>query len=309
MRHSVLLAALLGATSSLFWAGNAIVGKVVVATLPAFTLSQFRWALAFVLLAPFGLPRIYRQWHWYRQHLPRLSLLALLSVGFYNTLQYWALEYTEPVKVGAMLALMPLSIAVVSGFLGGRKLSGLEWLTSIVAVFGAVVVVSNGQWSVFFSQQRGWLGELLMVCAVSSWAFYSVLLKRLPHAGIEPIGLLTFFVGVGCVLILPFWLYDVRHEAIFVPPPELWWSIAFVAIFPSILSFMCWNKAVSLADPTIAGLMVTTAPLFNAMLSMAFLNAHISLTQWSGIAIVIVGVASTLLLSRRQTVVPVPAPV
>ena len=301
MRHSILLAALLAATANLFWAANAIVGKAVVATLPAFTLSQFRWALAFLLLAPFGLPKIYRQWHWYRQHLPRLSLLALLSVGFYNTLQYWALEYTEPVKVGAMLALMPLSIAVVSGLLGGRKLSGLEWLTSIFAVSGALVVVSNGQWSLFFSAQQGWFGELLMVCAVSSWAFYSVLLKRLPHEGIEPIGLLTFFIGLGCLLILPFWLYDVRHEALFVPPRELWWSIAFVAVFPSILSFMCWNKAVRLADATIAGLMVTTAPLFNAILAMTFLDAEVSWAQWSGIGIVIVGVASTLLLSRRRT--------
>jgi drug/metabolite transporter (DMT)-like permease len=140
-----------------------------------------------------------------------------------------------------------------------------------------------------------------MVCAVSSWAFYSVLLKRLPHEGIEPIGLLTFFIGLGSLLILPFWLYDVRHEALFVPPRELWWSIAFVAVFPSILSFMCWNKAVRLADATIAGLMVTTAPLFNAILAMTFLDAQVSWAQWSGIGIVIVGVASTLLLSRRRT--------
>jgi len=299
LRNSIYLAAGLAATANLFWAANAIVGKAVVTTIPAFTLSQFRWWLAFLLIAPFGLPHLVRQRQWYRDNIGRLLLLSLLSVTLYNTFQYWSLEYTEPVKVGAMLALMPLAIAVVSSFFGGRKQTWVEWVTSTVAVIGAVVVVTNGQLAMFMNQQGAWLGELLMVAAIGCWAFYSVLLKATPHQNINTFGLLTFFMGVGSMLILPFWLYDVVTEPVYIPPMNLWWSVAFVATFPSILSYLCWNKAVKTADATVAGLMVTTAPLFNALLSMVFLNATVSNIQWVGILIVISGVASTLLLSQR----------
>ena len=299
----MFLAALLAATANLFWAANAIVGKAAIASLPAFSLSQFRWLLAFIIIAPIGLPKLIKQWSWYRQHIVKLLLLSVLSVTFYNTLQYWALEYTEPVKVGAMLALMPLSISLVSGFLGGRKQTLLEWLTSAVAVFGALMVVTDGRPFSVFSGHTAGIGELLMVLAILSWACYSVLFKSLPHASIHMLGILTFFIGVGMLFILPFWLYDVMTETVYLPSGALWWSIVFVAIFPSIISFMCWNSAVKLGDATIAGLMVTSAPLFNALLSILFLHATISAVQWLGIAIVVVGVAATLLLSRRTVTV------
>ncbi|WP_196159592.1 DMT family transporter [Reinekea sp. G2M2-21] len=303
MRQSVLIAAALAAVANLFWAANAIVGKAAIASLPAFTLSQFRWSLAFVFLAPFGIPRILRQRLWYRQNLLALIALSVLSVTFYNTLQYWSLEYTEPVKVGAMLALMPLSISIVSSVFGGRRQTLMEWVMSAVAVTGAMTVVTDGHPLQVFSGQSAGVGEVLMVLAITSWALYSVLLKKMPHQAVDMIGLLTFFVGIGTLLILPFWVFDIVTEPVFVPSGTLWWSVLFVAVFPSIVSFMCWNAAVKIGDATIAGLMVTSAPLFNALLSIIFLHASISLAQWIGIAVVIVGVAGALLISRRTAAV------
>lgn len=300
MQKAIYVAALLAATANLFWAANAIVGKVVVSSLPAFTLSQFRWLLAFAFLLPFGLPKIIQQWSWYRENLLRVVVLSILSVTLYNTLQYWALEYTEPVNVGAMLALMPLAIAVVSGLFGGRHLSAIEWLLFVVAVFGALLVTTNGQLMSLLSQQGGGVGELLMIAAILSWAAYSVVLKKTPHDNISMVGMLTAFVGIGTVFILPFWLFNIAEGAVYLPNTTQLPAIFFVALFPSIVSFFCWNQAVRIGDANIAGLMVTTAPLFNALLSIVFLQQQISLIRWVGIGIVVVAVAAALMISRRQ---------
>lgn len=299
MRQSVLLAAGLAALANLFWAANAIVGKAAVASMPAFTLSQFRWLLAFVIIAPFGVRKVIAQWSWYKANFKILVILSFLSVGIYNTFQYWALEYTQPVKVGAMLALMPLAIAVASSLMGGLKQTTSQWFTTVIAVVGAVTVVTNGQFTSLMSGDGAGFGELLMVLAISGWAVYSVLLKRLPNVGISIVGMVTFFIGIGCVLILPFWLTNVITEPVFVPTGKLWWSVLFVAIFPSIVAYFAWNSAIRIGDATIAGLMVTSAPLFNAMLSMIFLDLTVSPVQWLGIAVVISGVAATLLLGKR----------
>ncbi|MEJ2065679.1 MAG: DMT family transporter [Reinekea sp.] len=277
MRKSVFLAVLLAATANLFWAANAIVGKVVVASVPAFTLSQFRWFVALAILLPYGLPKIKAQWPWYRLNWKRLLLLSILSVTFYNTLQYWALEYTAAINVGSMLALMPLAISIASWLYGGRKLSIYEWLTTLVAVAGALLVITKGEFSLMLQAQGQWQGLVLMILAITSWALYSVYLKQTPHEQINAIGLLTFFVLVGSVFIMPFWFYDMAT---------------------SIISLMCWNQAIRYSDATVAGLLVTTAPLFNAILSMIFLDASIAAVQWLGIAVVAIGVALTLLLSK-----------
>lgn len=299
MQKTIYLAALLAATANLFWAANAIVGKVVVSALPAFTLSQFRWFLAFAVLLPFGLPKIIQQWAWYRQNLVRVILLSILSVTLYNTLQYWALEYTEPVNVGAMLALMPLAIAVVSGLFGGRHLSLGEWVLFAVAVFGALIVTTNGQLMALLQGQGSGAGEVLMVAAILSWAAYSVLLKKTPHDNISMVGMLTAFVGIGTVFILPFWLFNFASGSTYIPTASQLPAIVFVALFPSIVSFFCWNQAVKIGDANIAGLMVTTAPLFNALLSIIFLQQQISLIRWMGILVVVIAVAAALMISRK----------
>lgn len=305
VQKHLLIAVLLAATANFFWAANAIVGKVVIAQLPAFTLSQFRWIGAFLILAPFGVHRIRRQWHWYRPRLPQLVGLSILSVTLYNTLQYWALEYTEPVKVGAMLALMPLAIAIVSSFFGSRRLSVPEWATASIAVLGALTVISNGQWHSLVGGGGVTPGEVIMLVAISSWAFYSVFLKNIISVQIDIIGLLTFFVGAGAFMILPFWVYDMATEPVFLPSGRLWGAVAFVAIFPSVVSLLCWNMAVRLSDANIAGLMVTTAPLFNAILTILFLDRAVTGAQWVGIVLVMIGVASTLLIARRKLAAPV----
>ncbi|MFQ3229825.1 DMT family transporter [Reinekea sp.] len=301
MNKQTLLAILLACTASFFWAANAIVGKIVVATLPAFTLSQFRWLLAFAILIPFGLSKIIAQISWYKANFWPLVGLSILSVTLYNTLQYWALEYTQPVNVGAFLAMLPVFIAIVSSLFGGIKQSLTQWLTFSIAVFGALLVVTKGQWTMLGESGAG-VGELLLVVAMLSWSFYTVLLKKLRPQGISSVGMLSFFMGVGTLFILPFWGYDiVSSGAMTYPTKDILWAIVFVAIFPSIVSYFCWITAVNLSNATIAGLMITTAPLFNALLSLWVLNQTVSGMQWLGIAIVIIGVSATLILSRTLT--------
>lgn len=296
-RRNLLIAAGFAALANFFWATNAIVGKIAVASLPAFTLSQFRWWLALVLILPFGLPHIRRQWHWYRTHMARLIPLSILSVTLYNSFQYWALEYTEPVNIGAMSALMPVMIFVLSGWLGQGKLTGGQWLTAGLAVAGAYLVLTRGR-ALDFSD-TGLIGDGIFVLGLLSWSLYSVILKTVPTHEVHGVGLLAFMIGSGSCFILPLWLSGLASGDLMVPPMEVLWAVAYVAVFPSLISYFSWIKAVSYGDANIAGLMMTTAPIFNALLTLVVLQQAVTGIQWLGIALVIVGVALTLLLARR----------
>lgn len=293
----LLIAAGFAVLANFFWATNAIVGKIAVTTIPAFTLSQFRWWLAFVFILPFGLPHLRRQWPWYRQNLRKLIPLSILSVTLYNSFQYWALEYTEPVNIGALSALMPIMIFVLSGWLGQGKLSGGQWLTAAVAVAGAYLVLTRGR--ALDVGGVGLIGDAIFILGLLSWSVYSVVLKTLPTHEVNGVGLLTFMIGSGSCFILPFWLSGLASGAALIPAGEAWWAVIYVALFPSLISYFSWIKAVSYGNANIAGLMMTTAPIFNALLTLIVLRQPVYAIQWLGIACVVVGVALTLIQAGR----------
>src|SRR5690625_6476319 len=89
------------------WAGNAVVGRLVAASIPPVTLNFFRWSLAFVLLLFFArevlAPKsaLWKHWRYYLK-------LGLLGVGLYNALQYMALHSSSPINVTLVGSSMPI---------------------------------------------------------------------------------------------------------------------------------------------------------------------------------------------------------
>src|ERR1700754_510572 len=81
--------------TALFWAGNAIVGRLAAGHIPPVTLSFLRWSLAFLLILPWAWPHLKQDWPAIRSRLGLMVLLSLTGIGVFNTLQYWALEYTQ----------------------------------------------------------------------------------------------------------------------------------------------------------------------------------------------------------------------
>src|ERR1700735_648098 len=86
---------LLLSITSLCWAGNAIVGRLAAGHIPPVTLSFLRWSLAFLILLPFAWKHLVRDWGAIRARLGIMVIVSVTGIGAFNTLQYWALEYTQ----------------------------------------------------------------------------------------------------------------------------------------------------------------------------------------------------------------------
>jgi drug/metabolite transporter (DMT)-like permease len=71
-------------------------------------------------------------------------------------------------------------------------------------------------------------------------------------------------------------------------------SLAYFAVFPSILSYLCWNRAVAEVGPSRAGLFIHLMPAFGTLLSVAFLGEEPQLRQGVGIGLILGGIALTV---------------
>jgi len=263
----------------LLWAGNAVVGRALVGTVPPLTLNAMRWALAFVLLLPLGWRALSRP----REILDRwqyLVVLGALGVGSYNALQYMAVRTSTPINVTLITASMPLWMLGVGFLFFGERAGGRQIAGAVLSLLGVALVLSHGHPSALL-ELRLVPGDLLMLLAAALWAGYSWMLARPPASMLgetRPNWNWAEFLLVQ-VLFGGAWafLFAGVEQAFFSPQPivwspMLWFGWAYVALGASIVAYWLWGAGVAAIGPSTGAFFVNLTPLFAAMLSAALLS-------------------------------------
>lgn len=271
--------ALLLTLPPLLWAGNAVVGRALVGSVPPLTLNAMRWALAFLLLLPLGWRALARpaeimaRWKY-------LTVLGGLGVGSYNALQYMAVHTSTPINVTLITASMPLWMLGV-GLIFFREPARRQQLAgAALSLAGVGFVLSHGHPETLL-ELRLVPGDLLMLLAAALWAGYSWLLARPPASmrgdtrpawnWAEYLLVQVLFGGTWAALAAGI------EQAVFAPPPIAWsagvaagWL--YVALGASIIAYWLWGVGVSTVGPAVSSFFVNLTPLFAALMSAALLS-------------------------------------
>src|SRR6202165_4756644 len=135
---------LLLSITALCWAGNAIVGRLAAGHIPPVTLSFLRWSLAFLIILPFAWKHLVRDWNAIRGKLGTMIFLSITGIGAFNTLQYWALEYTQALNTLLLQSAGPLIVAVWSLILLGVRLTVAAAGGVALSLAGVLVILLHG---------------------------------------------------------------------------------------------------------------------------------------------------------------------
>ena len=275
--------ALLMTLPPLMWAGNAVVGRLMVGHFPPLTLNFVRWLLAALLLAPLGWHAL-RDWRVIKRSWPYLLAIGSLGVGAYNAFQYLALTTSSALNVTLIAASTPLWMLAVGALGFGQRVATQQLAGAALSLAGVLLVVSRGHWQTLAQVQFA-PGDGYVLVAALAWAVYSWLLVQ-PPAWLRPPPRATLqawgWAGVLLVQIL-FGLLAagtaaVGEAVITVHAPVdwgsrwLWAALLFVAIGPSIVAYRSWGLGLVLGGPTLAAFFANLTPVFAAVLSAALLN-------------------------------------
>ena len=107
--------------------------------------------------------------------------------------------------------------------------------------------------------------------------------------------LLTLQVAIGALSILPFYLWERAHTGDFILSWQSAGALAYVAVFPSVLAYYCWEKGVAKLGVQLAGQFVNLTPIFGAILAVLLLGEHFHWHHAAGMALLVGG----LWLSNR----------
>lgn len=273
----------------LIWSVNAIVNKLSASAIEPAAISFYRWLLALLVMTPFVLPGVIRQWQTIRPHLLRLMVLGLLGMALYQSLAYYAAHSVSALFMGIIAALIPLLTVLLSvvilriaptvGILAG----------SLISFCGLIWLVSAGNLDQLLHHGIG-AGEAMMLAASASYALYGVMTKRwsIPLPVWQS---LYVQIAFGVLLLLPGFLMtpDVALTPRNLP------LVAFAGLFASILAPWLWIHGVQKLGASITSIFMNLTPVFTALIAVLFLHEHLHSYHWIGGGLTLTGV----LLAQR----------
>ncbi|MCC2657890.1 MAG: Drug/metabolite transporter permease superfamily protein [Panacagrimonas sp.] len=286
--------ALLLIVSTLCWSGNFVLGRAMHEHVPPIGLAFWRWTGALLLVVGFAAPHLRRDWTALWTEPLRLVLLSFLGVASFNSLVYLGLNTTTATNAVLLQSVMPLMIFLASYAIYREAVQPVQVIALAISLVGVTTIISHGSMAALLSLSLR-PGDGWVLLAVVFYALYSVLLRRRPQ--VHPLSFLAATFALGALMLLPVYLAEhLAVRRIQVDGPTLA-SIVYVAIFPSVVAYLCFNRAVELAGPNRAGQYLHLMPVFGSALAALFVGERLAWFHWAGAGLIACGI----LLARKRT--------
>jgi len=291
LKRPLWMAYLLLTLTVLFWAGNFILGRGIRQMIPPVSLNFWRWVGALTILLPFGLPRLWRQRQLLFKHWKLVALLSIPAIVCFNAFIYKALQTTTAINTTLVNAMIPVFIALIAWAVYGERLGAGQLTGVLISFLGLLFIVTRGELMLLKGLTLS-AGDLWTLGASFAWATYSVALRKRPEA-MDPIAFLTLLILFGLLLSLPWYLWELADVGGFDLTTETVASMAYVALFPSVLSFIFWNSSVEQVGANRAGIFIHLMPVFSILLAIAFLDERLQAFHVAGIGLIFSGIVLT----------------
>ena len=280
------LAYLLLVVSTASWGGNWVASRAVIQDVTPFALVFWRWALAALIMLPLvasharqDLPAARKHWRW-------ILFFGLAGPAAFPILGYLGIRYTTAINAALLNSAVPLFTVPIAWLIRRHTVDGRQLVGLVLSLVGVAVILSAGDLRrlAFFSFNPG---DLLILTGVILWAVYTVMLYRRPV--IHPFSFFFFTILVAIAVCIPFYAVELVSGDTFLINARTLSSVGYLALFPSVIAFICWNHAVPLVGPNVASFFYPAAPVFASVAAIIVLGEQFHPYHLAGFALVLAG--------------------
>lgn len=287
----VWLAYILLVMTAVFWSGATIVGRAAAGEIPPYTLTFWRWAIAFLIFIPVGFRPFWRQRDLYRRYIWHMAGFSFFGIVGFTIFFFTGLQLTSGINGSLLQAAGPVIIVLTSLVLLKIWLTKGEIIGTIIAIAGSLVIVLHGDLSQLSALRFG-LGDIFIILSMLSWAIYTVCLRWKPE-GLNPFGFIFVMSGLSVPMLLPFYLWELAAGQIFSVTPGNAGLILYSAVFASVVAFMLWNWGVAVVGANAAGFSHYLIPVFGTVLSVVLLDERLETYHVIAMVIIFAGLYLT----------------
>jgi drug/metabolite transporter (DMT)-like permease len=296
------LGLLLALCTTACWSTLPVVLKLTLEQVDPYTLTWFRFLVAFVLML--GWLRARNGLSALRGLTGRHRLLLLVAaLGLIGNYVFYLLgvQHTSPANAQLLIQLAPLLMAVGGIVVFGERFNTGQWL-------GLTVIV--GGLSLFFADRLGhdtlpagrylW-GSALVIVAGIVWAAYALAQKQLLLRLSSPL-ILCVIYGVATLLLWP-----LATPSALLEIDALHWALLIYAALNTLAAYGCFAEALAHWEASRVSAIIATTPLLcivtvevvHALWPQAISPEALGTLGWTGAGLVVAGSTLASLLGQR----------
>jgi drug/metabolite transporter (DMT)-like permease len=225
------------------WAGNFIISRAVNQQIGPFSLAFFRWGTATLIMIPIAGKAFWNERKIIAQHIKYLFFVSLTGITLFNTFVYIAGHHTSAINMALIGTTSSPIFATVMAIIFLREKLPLNRLVGmIICITGILILISNASITRLLAFRFS-IGDLWILAGAFAFAIYNVLVRKKPTT----IGALPFLFVIflmGTLMLLPFYIGEQVYMPAIQWTSSLWMDILYLGLGTSVISFLCWNKAI-----------------------------------------------------------------
>ncbi|MBO4623936.1 MAG: DMT family transporter [Bacteroidales bacterium] len=235
--------------------------------------------------------------HVHRRDVWRFALLAICVPFIYFVAETYGLQFTDsPTITSLIIATNPL-FAMAAGMLIFKE------SFSKVNILGVFITLA-GLWLVTYTRTLTgplfWVGILVLFIAVISEVGQIAFTKSL-SARYSPSVIVMYQFLLGSVLFAP--LFFTKGISHFEAGLYLSWKVLYptlsLALFCGATAYTSWAYAIGRLGVARTSVFLAVVPLVTGILAFLFGNEQLSLLQWGGLAVGMVGIFLTQMQNKK----------
>lgn len=268
---------------SFFWGTTWIASKEGVKHMPPMQLVALRQLFGGLLYLLYFLIKKHpwpnkRQWR-------TILVLSVLNFMLSNGLSTWGVKYISS-GLGAIIgSIFPLWIVIISLFRGQK--TSWKAVVGLIVAFGGICVIFYDYLNDFL-QPEFRFGILLSVIATFTWALSSIYIKE-NKTNFNPYFSLGLQMLISSIVISSVIGFNGTSVPLSEIPAISWWSIVYLVVFGSVLTFIAFIYALENLPTEISSLYAYINPMVALFFGYLLFNEPLTTAIVIGGTITIIG--------------------
>jgi drug/metabolite transporter (DMT)-like permease len=275
--------------TTFFWSLNYVLVRWYRDDAPPVTMAFWRWALALAMFVPFAWRAVRDEWSKIKTHRWQLLALGACSCSLNSVLAYIGIQSTALANASLLNSMTPILTILLAVPLSHERLTPGRLLGVLTSFAGVVCIVVRGDIRTITTLELA-VGDLAIIAACAVWGVYTNLLRRW-SAHLSQVASLATMMATGVLVMTPIYAVEIA-----VTQPVRWSAglvvaLLVLALFPSLLANLFWNRAVLTVGPGRSAAISYLLPVFTIAMAVGVMGESLHWYHWVGAVFIFAGIA------------------
>ncbi|MCJ2513199.1 MAG: DMT family transporter [Candidatus Thermoplasmatota archaeon] len=217
---------------------------------------------------------------------PSLFLLGFFGVICYHFALNYGEQYISAGIASLIITTIPIFIVVLALIFLSEKITLNLFLGILLSLIGVIIISLFGNTNINLEIRYIFAAGAILLAAFFG-AFYTVVGKKLLEK-YSPLSLTIYAILLGSLGMIPF-INDSLLEEVTKLSGVGWGAVIFLAIFPTVISYVLWYVALDFKPASELGVYLYLMPILSTILSFFLLNEKITILFIFGGVLIILG--------------------